>query len=94
MWFDFIILVIKDIQPGRLVESLIFLGVLLWRLAPHLKKMEDRMLGVEDGLRSLNVAMTKGFDSGTARFESIESRLEKLENQDDDVHSTNQTEEH
>lgn len=71
MW-ELILLVGKDIQPGRLVESLIFLGVLLWRIRPHLKRVEERLAGLEK-------AVTDGFKSGEQRFKGIEDRVTQLE---------------
>jgi hypothetical protein len=64
--------IVSTIEPGRLIESLIFLVVLLWKLNPHLKKIEDRMEGIENAVREKFVA-------GESRFEEIETRLDSLE---------------
>jgi len=63
----------KDLSPGRMLESLIVFFVVWNRLKPHLKKIEDRLEGVEKAVNS-------GFNSGSIRFTQIENRLEILEN--------------
>lgn len=68
-----------DIQPGRLIESLIFLTVLIWRIKPHLKKVEDRMLGMETGLNNLEKSMSLSFKAGEKRFSQIESSIENMD---------------
>lgn len=70
--FEVVLWILKDIQPGRLTESLIFLVVLLWRIRPHLRKVEDRLAGLE-------IAVREGFQSGERRFINVESRLSSLE---------------
>lgn len=72
MFYEVFIAIAKDMQPGRLAESLIFLGVLLWRINPHLKKIEDRLKGLE-------IAVANGFKSGEDRFIKIEGRITALE---------------
>lgn len=73
---------LKDMQPGRLIESLIFLVVLLARMKPHFKKVEDRMLGLENGLKSIRDSVNMGFSQGNARFSKIETRLDILEHKE------------
>ena len=72
--------ILKDIQPGRLIESLIFLAVLMWKIKPHLKRVEDRMAGIETAMKSMKDSVTMGFAQGNARFSRIETRLDLLEN--------------
>lgn len=79
MDLGFLLSFLTDVQPGRLTESLIFLGVLWWKFNPHLKKMEDRLDGVVSELATMNAQMRKGFEEGETRFQMIESRLTKLE---------------
>lgn len=79
MVLEIFIAVAKDMQPGRLAESLIFLGVLLWRINPHLKKIEDRLKGLE-------VAVANGFKSGEDRFIKIEGRIDALESKKEIKH--------
>lgn len=64
----------KDLSPGRMLESFILLAVTWSRLKPHLKKMEERLAGLES-------ALTAGFKSGELRFERIEDRVTDLEKQ-------------
>lgn len=78
---DLILAVLTDFQPGRLAESLIFLGVLLWKTLPHLKKLEVEMKGVREELGGVKKAMSEGFAAGEKRFENHESRIEKLEHE-------------
>jgi hypothetical protein len=76
---DLIVSTIKDIQPGRLLESLIFLCILMWKIRPHLKKVEERMQGLENGLKSIQSVMKQGFELGEQRFGKIETRIASLE---------------
>ena len=69
---EYLLLVFRDFEPGRLLESLIFLGVLLLRLNPHLKKIEARMAGLED-------AVKKGFNLGDEKFTNLDTRVSVLE---------------
>lgn len=78
---ELILAVLTDFQPGRLVESLIFLGVLLWKTLPHLKKLEAEMKGVREELSGVKKAMSDGFQAGEKRFENHEQRIEKLEHE-------------
>lgn len=71
--------IVSDIQPGRLVESLIFLCVLLWRIKPHLTRVEQRMKGIEGCMNRLECSMTKGFNAGEQRFDDLEDRLTEVE---------------
>jgi hypothetical protein len=71
--------ILKDIQPGRLIESLIFLAVLMWKIKPHLKRVEDRMAGIETAMKAMKDSVTMGFAQGNARFTRIETRLDLLE---------------
>ncbi len=73
--------VLKDIEPGRLTESLIFLFVLIWRIRPSLAKIEKRMVDVVEELARMNASMKAGFENGEKRFESIEGRVAILEKQ-------------
>lgn len=66
-------LIFSDFQPGRVVESLVFLFVLWRKVGPHLKRVEDRLEGLEK-------AVAAGFSSGEARFINIEDRITVLEN--------------
>ncbi len=74
----------RDIQPGRLIESLIFLFVLWGRVKPHFKKIEDRMAGMENAVNNLTLSMANGFAAGETRFSNIEKRLDVIENPQDD----------
>lgn len=74
-----IFMIFSDIQPGRLIESLIFLGVLIWKLQPHMKRIEDRLMGLEKGLEKLESSMTTSFMAGEQRFSGLEHRLELLD---------------
>lgn len=76
---DLILAVAGDFQAGRLLESLIFLGVLLWRINPHLKRIEGEMHGMRNELVGVKEAMSAGFAAGEKRFENHEARIEKLE---------------
>lgn len=78
---DLILAVLTDFQPGRLVESLIFLGVLLWKTLPHFKKLEAEMKGVREELGGVKEAMSAGFAAGEKRFANHEQRIEKLEHE-------------
>jgi hypothetical protein len=59
-------------NPARLTESVMLLGIIWWKLKPHLKKIEDE-------LAKLNDNMKNGFAAGEIRFEKIEMRVEILE---------------
>lgn len=69
---EYIYLTFKDFEAGRLLESLIFLAVLWFRLKPHLTKIEARMAGLED-------AVKLGFNSGELKFNNLENRISVLE---------------
>ena len=71
--------ILKDIQPGRLIESLIFLGVLMWKIKPHLKMVESRMAGIESAMKSMKDSVNMGFAQGNDRFAKIETRLDLLD---------------
>lgn len=77
--------ILTDIQPGRLVESLIFLFVLIWRIKPHLKKVEDKMEGMEQGLINLEKSMSISFKNGEKRFTQIESKIESIDGRLTDI---------
>jgi hypothetical protein len=62
----------KDLSPGRMFESVLLLTIIWSKLKPHLKKIEDRLGGVENAVQT-------GFASGKTRFEMIENRLKVLE---------------
>lgn len=72
-------MIFSDIQPGRLVESLIFLSAMWWKVKPHLNKIEARMSGMETALNTMNANMSKGFAEGDKRFDRLETRVETLE---------------
>lgn len=62
----------QDFSLGRIGESFILLAIIWSRLKPHLKKIEDRLEGLEKALQV-------GFNSGEIRFSKIESRITVLE---------------
>ena len=64
----------SESNPARLGESVMLLGIIWWKLKPHLKKIEDE-------LAKLNANMQNGFAAGEVRFEKIESRVARLETQ-------------
>lgn len=70
---------LNDMEPGRLFESLIFLFVLIWRMRPHLKLIEDRMAGIESSLTAMDKSMNKSFQAGEQRFSNLEHRFELME---------------
>lgn len=72
--------IIKDIQPGRLLESFVFLTFLLWKMKPHLKKADQRMESIENTMKEIKNTVNMGFAQGNARFTRIETRLDLLEN--------------
>lgn len=76
---EFIADIFEGFQTGRLVESLIFLGVLWIKVKPHLKRVEDRMAGIENSMAGINQTVTMGFQSGETRLSAIENRLDKIE---------------
>ncbi len=78
---DLILAVATDFQPGRLVESLIFLGVLLWKTLPHFKRIELEMKGLREELGGVKESMSAGFAAAEKRFENHELRIEKLEHE-------------
>lgn len=55
-----------EISLGRMFESLVLLGLIWSKLKPHLTKIEDRLLGVEN-------AVQNGFKDGEIRFQKLES---------------------
>jgi hypothetical protein len=76
---ELLLSVLTDMQPGRLVETLIALGALWWKVSPHLNKIEARMSGMETALNTMNANMSKGFAEGDKRFDRLETRVETLE---------------
>lgn len=82
--------ILRDIDKGRLAENLIFLIVLWSRVKPHLKKIEDRMAGIENVMTTFKTTVDESLQHGDTRFSKIESRLDTLENGGDDQNSTNQ----
>ncbi len=76
---DFVSDLFDGFQSGRLVESLIFLGVLWMKVKPHLKRVESRMAGIEQSIAGINHTVTVGFHAGETRFSAIENRLDKIE---------------
>lgn len=65
----------KDISLGRMTESVILFLIIWSKLKPHLKKIEDRLAGLE-------LAVQNGLTSVETRFEKIEKRIEKIESGD------------
>ena len=76
---SFTIDVLKDMDKGRLAENLIFLIVLWSRVKPHLKKIEERMAGMENVMQSFKDTVTESLHTGELRFSKIETRLDFLE---------------
>lgn len=62
----------KDISLGRMFESILLLFLIWSKLKPHLKKIEDRLEGLEK-------AVGDRFNSGEERFTKIEARIQQLE---------------
>lgn len=74
---DLVMWVLQDMEPGRMVEGLIYLMVLFWKVKPHLNKVEQQMAGVVTELQKINMRLAHGEE----RFDKIEDRLNKLEPQ-------------
>ena len=74
---DLVVWVLKDMEPGRMVEGFVYLMLLFWKVKPHLTRVEQQMGGVVDELKKINVRL----EHGEERFDKIESRLFKLEPQ-------------
>jgi hypothetical protein len=72
--FSLIESVWADSNPARLTESVMLLGIIWWKLKPHLKKIEDE-------LAKLNANMRDGFQAGEVRFAKVEGRIDRLETQ-------------
>lgn len=76
MLFETLLSMLKDvpheISLGRMIEAFVLLGVIWRKLQPHLKKIEERLEGVE-------LAVKKSSDADAARFTTIEVRLNALE---------------
>lgn len=82
--------ILKDMDKGRLAENLIFLVVLWSRVKPHLKKIEERMAGMESVMHSFKDTVTESLHHGDLRFSKIETRLDFLESAGDhEVQSNN-----
>lgn len=64
--------IFKDVSMGRMTESIIIVIIVWYKIKPHLTNVEQRLKGLED-------ALTKGFSSGEIRFKAIENRLDELE---------------
>lgn len=64
--------VTSDLSAGRMIESFVLLTIIWRKLSPHLKKVEERLEGLEK-------AVKEGFNSGEQRFEKIEGRIFVLE---------------
>jgi hypothetical protein len=69
---DMIYQALIGIDKGRLIENLIFLGVLIAKVGPHLSK-------IESNLKDLATEVKNGFKSGEDRFSKIERRIERIE---------------
>lgn len=83
---DIVFWVFKDIQPGRLVESLIFLFVMLWRVRPMFNSIKQQVADAVKEIASLKTevaqlktAVTSGFQNGELRFDNLENRVKVLE---------------
>lgn len=63
---------IHEISIGRMVEAYMLLHIIMHMLKPHLKKIEDRIAGLETAIRD-------GFKSGESRFDGLEKRVTILE---------------
>lgn len=61
-----------EISLGRMIESVVLLSIIWSKLKPHLKKIEDRLEGLETAVKT-------GFDNGETRFKLIEWRISALE---------------
>lgn len=72
--------VLRDMDKGRLAENLIFLIVLWSRVKPHLKKIEERMAGIENVMTNFKSTVDESLHNGEQRFTKIESRLDRVEN--------------
>lgn len=68
-----------DLSGGRMFESLILLAIIWRKLKPHLTKIEERLQGLES-------AVSEGFKAGESRFQQVESRLKKVEEQQQEIH--------
>lgn len=77
---EFVLWVLKDMEPGRMFEGLIFILVTWSTVKPHLTKhlvkIETRMDGVVEQLTLINERL----ESGEKRFDQIENRLSQIEN--------------
>lgn len=62
----------QEMSLARMGESVILLAIIWSRLKPHLKKIEDRLEGLEKALQV-------GFSTGETRFIKIEARITALE---------------
>lgn len=76
--------ILRDMDKGRLAENLIFLIVLWSRVKPHLKKIEDRMAGIENVMTTFKNTVDDSLQLGEIRFSKIETRLDFIESDDDD----------
>ena len=65
----------KDVQAGRMIESVVLLAIIWSKLKPHLTKIEDRLKGVE-------LALQTGFNLRDERIQKNEARLTALENKE------------
>lgn len=90
---DLIMWVCKDIQPGRLAESLIFLFVLLWRVRPMMNGIRlqvaeavKELASVKTELASLKTTVAAGFQNGEQRFERLENRVSIVETKQGEIH--------
>lgn len=70
--FDLLMVIISDIQPGRMFETLVFLALLWYKVRPHLETIEKRMKGLED-------ALNKGLAVSEVRFETIERKINTID---------------
>lgn len=74
--FEMLIPLIKDlgsdISPGRMLESIVLLFIIWSKLKPHLKKIEDRLEGLEK-------AVNCKFGLSEERILKVETRLDVIE---------------
>ncbi len=76
---DLLVFLFRDIEPGRLLESLIFLFVMLWRMRPYFRKFDGHVQELKAEISGLKAAVQAGFKSGEERFSRIENRVTLLE---------------
>lgn len=92
---DILMWIGKDIQPGRLFESLIIMVGVLWKLGPAVVALKQKAAeavaaaqaavksldSVKTELQSLKETVAVGFQNGEQRFDNLENRVKVLEHQ-------------